>query len=44
MQGLIDAEVLGVAFAPTTSTSDTNGVITFGGTDSDYYTGSITYV
>ena len=43
-QGLIDAEVIGVAFAPTTSTSDTNGVITFGGVDSDYYTGDIAYV
>ncbi|KAI0733299.1 aspartic peptidase domain-containing protein [Fomitopsis betulina] len=43
-QGLISTQEIGVAFAPTTSTSDANGVITFGGIDSDYYTGSITYV
>ncbi|KZT08195.1 acid protease [Laetiporus sulphureus 93-53] len=43
-QGLIDVEEIGVSFEPTTSDSDTNGVITFGGVDSSLYTGDITYI
>lgn len=42
-QGSISAAVVGVSFEPTTSDSDTNGELTFGGTDSSKYTGSITY-
>ncbi|TFY59242.1 hypothetical protein EVJ58_g5896 [Rhodofomes roseus] len=44
-QGLISAEEIGISFAPITgsSGSDTNGVITFGGADSSYYTGTLTY-
>ena len=43
-QGLIDTEVLAVSFEPTTTDSDTNGELTFGGTDSSKYTGDISYV
>ncbi|TFY59343.1 hypothetical protein EVJ58_g5834 [Rhodofomes roseus] len=43
-QGTISTEVLAVSFEPTTSDSVTNGELTFGGTDSSKYTGSITYV
>ncbi|KAH0838084.1 aspartic proteinase [Lanmaoa asiatica] len=42
-QGTISQEVVGVFFAPTTTTSSTNGELTFGGTDASKYTGSITY-
>ncbi|KAG8219573.1 aspartic proteinase [Butyriboletus roseoflavus] len=42
-QGTIAQEVVGVFFAPTTSTSDTNGELTFGGTDTTKYTGTLTY-
>ncbi|KAI0922513.1 hypothetical protein AcW1_002869 [Taiwanofungus camphoratus] len=42
-QGLISAYEVGISFEPTTSTSSTNGELTFGGTDSSKYTGSITY-
>ncbi|KAG6380940.1 aspartic peptidase domain-containing protein [Boletus reticuloceps] len=42
-QGTISEIVVGVFFAPTTSQTDTNGELTFGGTDSTKYTGSITY-
>ncbi|KZT01727.1 acid protease [Laetiporus sulphureus 93-53] len=37
-QDLIDVEEIGVSFEPTTSDSDTKGVITFGGVDSSLYT------
>ncbi|KAH9838072.1 family A1 protease [Rhodofomes roseus] len=43
-QGTISTEVLAVSFAPATSESDANGELTFGGTDSSKYTGSINYV
>ena len=43
-QGIIDTEVLAVSFEPTTTDSDTNGELTFGGTDSSKYTGDISYV
>ncbi|KAF8524829.1 acid protease [Hysterangium stoloniferum] len=43
-QGSIPFNLLGVSFEPTTSASDTNGQITFGGVDSDKFTGEITFV
>ncbi|KZT63052.1 acid protease, partial [Daedalea quercina L-15889] len=43
-QNLISAEEIGIAFAPITSASDMNGIITFGGVDPSYYTGEIAYV
>ncbi|KAH7917858.1 acid protease [Leucogyrophana mollusca] len=42
-QGLIDEEILGVSFVPATSYNDTNGALTYGGTDDSLYTGAITY-
>ncbi|KZT08196.1 acid protease [Laetiporus sulphureus 93-53] len=42
-QGLIGVEEIGISFEPTTSTSDTNGEITFGGVDTSKYAGDITY-
>ncbi|KAI0962223.1 hypothetical protein AcV7_001110 [Taiwanofungus camphoratus] len=42
-QGVIDSDIVAVSFQPTTSESDTNGELTFGGTDSSQYTGSISY-
>ncbi|KAL6304635.1 acid protease [Sparassis latifolia] len=42
-QGLITADEVGISFEPTTSVSDTNGEITFGGVDSSKYTGTLTY-
>ncbi|PCH34196.1 family A1 protease [Wolfiporia cocos MD-104 SS10] len=43
-QGQISENLVSVYFAPTTSEDDTNGELTFGGTDSSKYTGSINYV
>ncbi|KAF9820011.1 hypothetical protein IEO21_01673 [Rhodonia placenta] len=43
-QGQISENLVAVSFAPTTSESDNNGELTFGGTDSSKYTGSINYV
>ena len=43
-QGSISTEVVAVSFEPTTSESATNGELTFGGTDSSKFTGSINYV
>ncbi|KAG0703367.1 acid protease [Suillus ampliporus] len=42
-QGLIKKRILGVSFAPATTYNDTNGAITYGGTDHALYTGKITY-
>ncbi|GJE89616.1 aspartic peptidase A1 [Phanerochaete sordida] len=42
-QGTISTEVVAVSFEPTTQESVTNGELTFGGTDSTKFTGSITY-
>ncbi|KAG9314123.1 aspartic peptidase domain-containing protein [Chiua virens] len=42
-QGTIAEEVVGVFFAPTTSTDDENGELTFGGVDATKYTGALTY-
>jgi len=43
-QGTLPACVLGIQFAPTDVESTENGELTFGGTDSSKYTGSINYV
>lgn len=43
-QHKIPSEVIGISYNPTTSLSDTNGELTFGGVDTSKYTGSITYV
>jgi len=42
-QGLITAHLVAAAFAPTTADTSTNGELTFGGTDSSKFTGSITF-
>lgn len=42
-QKKISSEIIGISFNPTTSISNTNGELTFGGVDSSKYTGSITY-
>ncbi|KAG0695389.1 aspartic peptidase domain-containing protein, partial [Suillus ampliporus] len=42
-QGEISQIVVSVSFEPTTSTPDTNGELTFGGTDATKYTGAIAY-
>ncbi|EPQ56856.1 aspartic proteinase [Gloeophyllum trabeum ATCC 11539] len=43
-QGTISSDAVGVFFAPTTSESDTNGELTFGGADTTKYTGTLNYV
>ena len=43
-QGIINTEVLGVSFVPTTSLNDVNGQLDFGGTDSNLFTGPISFV
>ncbi|KZT08681.1 aspartic proteinase precursor [Laetiporus sulphureus 93-53] len=43
-QGLISEYLMALSFEPATSDSDSNGELTFGGTDSSKYTGSINYV
>ncbi|KAK7695039.1 hypothetical protein QCA50_002227 [Cerrena zonata] len=42
-QGTITQNLLSVSFEPTNSESSTNGELTFGGTDSSKFTGSITF-
>ncbi|KAH9052762.1 acid protease [Lactarius vividus] len=43
-QGIIPADLVSVSFEPTTNTSVTNGELTFGGTDSTRFTGTITFI
>lgn len=42
-EGIISEIVIGISFEPTTSQTNTNGELTFGGTDATKYTGAITY-
>ncbi|KAG2098281.1 acid protease [Suillus discolor] len=42
-QGLIKQQIVGISFAPATTSNDTNGAITYGGIDPAFYTGDITY-
>jgi len=42
-QGTITSNLVAVSFEPTTSESSTNGELTFGGTDSSKFTGSISF-
>ncbi|KAG1738545.1 acid protease [Suillus lakei] len=42
-QGLIKKQILGVSFAPATTSNDSNGALTYGGVDHALYTGEITY-
>jgi hypothetical protein len=42
-QGKIAIAAVGIAFAPTTSESVTNGVLTFGGADATLYVGNLSY-
>ncbi|KZP03468.1 aspartic peptidase A1 [Athelia psychrophila] len=44
LAGTIPDHTIGISFEPTTSDSDVNGELNFGGTDSSKFTGSITYV
>ncbi|PCH39205.1 hypothetical protein WOLCODRAFT_167851 [Wolfiporia cocos MD-104 SS10] len=43
-QDSISEDLVAISFEPTTTESSTNGELTFGGTDSSKYTGSINYV
>ncbi|PCH34149.1 aspartic peptidase A1 [Wolfiporia cocos MD-104 SS10] len=43
-QNSISEDLVAISFEPTTTESSTNGELTFGGTDSSKYTGSINYV
>jgi len=42
-QGTIPTEVLGISFEPSTTAGVTNGTLTFGGVDSSFLTGDVTY-
>ncbi|KAN0088293.1 Aspartic peptidase domain containing protein [Tylopilus felleus] len=42
-QGLIEDQIFGVYFAPSTNYSDANGALTYGGIDSSLYEGELTY-
>lgn len=42
-EGVVPNSMLSISFAPTTSASGRNGEMTFGGTDSSKFTGSIHY-
>ena len=42
--GLLDAYEIGIAFAPTNTTSNPNGALTFGGIDSSKFNGNISFV
>ncbi|KIY42838.1 acid protease [Fistulina hepatica ATCC 64428] len=41
--GTISEDVIGIFFQPDSSDGDTTGVLTWGGVDSSYYSGDITY-
>ncbi|KAF8432236.1 acid protease [Boletus edulis BED1] len=43
-QGLVENQVLGIYFAPPKNNNDTNGALTYGGTDSSLYEGNLTWV
>ena len=43
-QGLIPAHEVGISFAPATAFGETNGELTFGGTDPSKFNGPLTYV
>ncbi|KAN0128880.1 Aspartic peptidase domain containing protein [Lactarius tabidus] len=43
-QGTIPSDLVSVSFEPTTTSSNANGELTFGGTDSTKFTGSITNI
>ncbi|KAF7348297.1 Acid protease [Mycena sanguinolenta] len=43
-QGTIPIESIGISYVPSTSASAVNGELTFGGTDSSKFTGTISYV
>ncbi|KAJ7509624.1 acid protease [Mycena galericulata] len=42
-QGTINSDLIGISFEPATSDNDDNGSITFGGTDSSKFTGSMAF-
>ena len=42
-QGVITQNLVAVSFEPTTTEEANNGELTFGGTDSTKFTGSITF-
>ncbi|KAG1894974.1 aspartic peptidase domain-containing protein [Suillus fuscotomentosus] len=42
-QGIISQIIVSLSFEPTTSESDTNGELSFGGTDATKYTGAVAY-
>ncbi|KAI9441953.1 aspartic peptidase A1 [Lactarius psammicola] len=43
-EGIIPADLVSLSFEPTTNTSVKNGELTFGGTDSTQFTGTITFI
>ena len=43
-QGTISTEVVGIYFAPSSASSDTNGELTFGGIDTSKTTSAVSYV
>ena len=43
-QGLIDEQLIGISFAPTTSIESTNGELTFGSVDTSKFTGDLNFV
>ncbi|KAI9452796.1 aspartic peptidase A1 [Lactarius psammicola] len=43
-QGTITSDVVSVSFEPTTTASNPNGELTFGGTDSTRFTGTLTFI
>ncbi|KAH9934531.1 acid protease [Epithele typhae] len=43
-QGLIEADLVGITFVPSTVLESTNGQLSFGAVDESKYTGDITYV